>query len=170
MEVKELTSAVMKDDVISMTFDKANTIVAGTPYMVRAEEKWSGTTVKNTTLTGALTDVNGSGLVTFKGNYIRGNVPQGMFFMNNNNFYQAVDNTNTLKAFRGYFEATASAGANKLAFVIDGEETAINGVEADSDAMIVAIYSLDGRRIESMQRGVNIVKLSDGKTKKVIVK
>jgi hypothetical protein len=169
-EVKELTSAVMKDDVISMTFDKANTIVAGTPYMVRAEEKWSGTTVKNTTLTGALTDVNGSGLVTFKGNYIRGNVPQGMFFMNNNNFYQAVDNTNTLKAFRGYFEATASAGANKLAFVIDGEETAINGVEADSDATIVAIYSLDGRRIESMQRGVNIVKLSDGKTKKVIVK
>ena len=169
-EVKELTSAVMKDDVISMTFGNANTIVAGTPYMVRAEEEWSGTTVGNTTLTDALTDVNGSGLVTFKGNYISGNVPEGMFFMNKNNFYQAVDNTNTLKAFRGYFEVTASAGANKLAFVIDGEETAINGVEADSDATIVAIYSLDGRRIESMQRGVNIVKLSDGKTKKVIVK
>ena len=75
-----------------------------------------------------------------------------------------------MKAFRGYFEATGGAGVNVLNFTFDGEETAINGVEADSDAMIVAIYSLDGRRIESMQRGVNIVKLSDGKTKKVIVK
>ena len=169
-EVKELTSANQKGNVVSATFSDAATIEAGTPYMVRTEVAWTGTTVENTTLTSALNDVDGSGIVTFKGNYINGKVPTDAFFISDNKFYQAVDNSNTLKAFRGYFEATGGAGVNVLNFTFDGEETAINGVEADSDAMIVAIYSLDGRRIESMQRGVNIVKLSDGKTKKVIVK
>lgn len=169
-EVKELTSANQKGNVVSATFSDAATIEAGTPYMVRTKEAWEGTTVENTTLTSALNDVDGSGIVTFKGNYINGKVPTDAFFISGNKFYQAVDNSNTLKAFRGYFEANGGAGVNVLNFTFDGEETAINGVEADSDAMIVAIYSLDGRRIESMQRGVNIVKLSDGKTKKVIVK
>lgn len=49
-------------------------------------------------------------------------------------------------------------------------ETSINDVTTEGTATIVAIYSLDGRRIESLQRGVNIVKMSDGKTKKVIVR
>lgn len=169
-EVKELTSANQNGNVVSATFSDAATIEAGTPYMVRTEVAWTGTTVENTTLTSALNDVDGSGIVTFKGNYINGKVPTDAFFISGNKFYQAVDNSNTLKAFRGYFEANGGAGVNVLNFTFDGEETAINGVEADSDAMIVAIYSLDGRRIESMQRGVNIVKLSDGKTKKVIVK
>ncbi|MBO5880836.1 MAG: hypothetical protein J6Q57_04245, partial [Paraprevotella sp.] len=169
-EVKELTFANQNGNVVSATFSDAATIEAGTPYMVRTKEAWEGTTVENTTLTSALNDVDGNGIVTFKGNYINGKVPTDAFFISDNKFYQAVDNSNTLKAFRGYFEATGGAGVNVLNFTFDGEETAINGVEADSDATIVAIYSLDGRRIESMQRGVNIVKLSDGKTKKVIVK
>ena len=35
---------------------------------------------------------------------------------------------------------------------------------------VVARYSLDGRRLTALQRGVNILKMSDGSTRKVIVK
>ena len=57
--------------------------------------------------------------------------------------------------------------ASKVVIVSDA--TAIVGVNAPlaADAMI---YSLDGRRIHSLQRGVNIVRMSDGTVKKVYVK
>ncbi len=169
-EVKYLSAATQNKDVISMTFSDASSIEAGTPYMVRTSEDWNGTTVENVTLTSALNEVDGSGIVTFKGNYISGNVPTDAFFISSNKFYQAINENNTLKAFRGYFEATGAAGVNVLNFTFDDEVTGIDTTVAEPTAEVIAIYSLDGRRIESLQRGVNIVKLSNGKTKKLIVK
>ena len=168
--VKELSSATQVGDVISMTFSDASSIEAGTPYMVRTSEDWDGTIVENVTLTSVLNDVDGSGIVTFKGNYISGNVPTDAFFISGNKFYQAINENNTLKAFRGDFEATGAAGVNVLNFTFDDEVTGIDTTVADPTAEVIAIYSLDGRRIDSLQRGVNIVKLSNGKTKKLIVK
>lgn len=168
--VKELSSATQVGDVISMTFSDASSIEAGTPYMVKTSSAWSGTTIENTDVTSVLNDVEGSGIVTFKGNYISGNVPTDAFFISGNKFYQAINENNTLKAFRGYFEATGAAGVNVLNFTFDDEVTGIDTTVAEPTAEVIAIYSLDGRRIESLQRGVNIVKLSNGKTKKLIVK
>lgn len=168
--VKELSSATQVGDVISMTFSDASSIEAGTPYMVKTSSVWSSTTIENTDVTSVLNDVDGSGIVTFKGNYISRNVPTDAFFISGNKFYQAINENNTLKAFRGYFEATGAAGVNVLNFTFDDEVTGIDTTVADPTAEVIAIYSLDGRRIESLQRGVNIVKLSNGKTKKLIVK
>uniref|UniRef100_A0AB33J8E7 Uncharacterized protein n=1 Tax=Prevotella sp. GTC17260 TaxID=3236796 RepID=A0AB33J8E7_9BACT len=47
----------------------------------------------------------------------------------------------------------------------------INGIDqpnTETDATPVAIYSADGRQLSKMQRGLNIVKMSDGTTKKII--
>lgn len=47
----------------------------------------------------------------------------------------------------------------------------VNGVESTMDeAVEVARYSLDGRLLSEPERGVNIVKMSDGTARKVIVK
>lgn len=47
----------------------------------------------------------------------------------------------------------------------------VNGVESSMDEpMEVARYSLDGRLLSEPERGVNIVKMSDGTARKVIVK
>ena len=47
----------------------------------------------------------------------------------------------------------------------------VNGVESSMDEPVeVARYSLDGRLLSEPERGVNIVKMSDGTTRKVIVK
>lgn len=45
-------------------------------------------------------------------------------------------------------------------------ETAINGVSTGSDK-VVAVYSLDGKRLNNMNRGINILKTQSGKTMKV---
>lgn len=48
--------------------------------------------------------------------------------------------------------------------------TGINGVESDTNPTETARYTIDGRRISSPQKGINIIKMSDGNVKKVIIK
>ncbi len=47
------------------------------------------------------------------------------------------------------------------------EPTAIEAAVADVTATVVAIYSIDGRRISQLQEGLNIVLYSDGSIRKV---
>lgn len=58
------------------------------------------------------------------------------------------------------------ARENELATGIEG----ITNATANRKATPAAIYSINGTRLSAMQRGINIVKMSNGETKKVIVK
>ena len=49
-------------------------------------------------------------------------------------------------------------------------ETGIDSVSEAAEATVVGIYDMSGRRMDSLTKGINIVKLSDGTTKKVLVK
>ena len=44
----------------------------------------------------------------------------------------------------------------------------IDGVKTTSEVTVEGIYTIDGKRTSEMQPGVNIVRMSDGSTKKVI--
>ncbi len=46
--------------------------------------------------------------------------------------------------------------------------TGINDILTVDNTKVVGIYTVDGKRVSAMQKGLNIVKLSDGKTLKVI--
>ncbi|WP_036882766.1 leucine-rich repeat domain-containing protein [Porphyromonas gingivicanis] len=48
------------------------------------------------------------------------------------------------------------------------EDVSIDDVLAQEEATIVAIYSVEGRRLAELQEGVNIIRLSNGKTRKVL--
>ena len=48
--------------------------------------------------------------------------------------------------------------------------TGITGTQTSADVREVARYTIDGKRINQPQRGINIVKYSDGTVKKVVVK
>lgn len=50
------------------------------------------------------------------------------------------------------------------------DTSAVKGIEADSNAVPVAVYSLDGIRRQATEQGLNIVRMSDGSVKKVIVR
>jgi len=57
-------------------------------------------------------------------------------------------------------------------FVEEGDPTPVERIEADTEkeAEIDGIYDLNGTKKQSMQRGLNIIRMSDGTTRKVMVK
>ena len=86
-----------------------------------------------------------------------------------------------------YVRARIAAGNSKAGFYdiylmnhgeksIARENELATGIEeitnatANRKATPAAIYSINGTRLSAMQRGINIVKMSNGETKKVIVK
>ena len=50
------------------------------------------------------------------------------------------------------------------------QATGITGTQTSADIREIARYTIDGKRINQPQRGINIVKYSDGTVKKVVVK
>ena len=57
-------------------------------------------------------------------------------------------------------------------FIEEKDLTGITTIEKDgiNDCEIIGVYDLNGNRIDTLQRGMNIIKTSDGKTKKVMIK
>ena len=52
--------------------------------------------------------------------------------------------------------------------VVALEDTGIEGKPTDNAPRVDAVYDIDGRRTDSMKRGLNIVRMSDGTTRKVM--
>lgn len=78
-----------------------------------------------------------------------------------------------LNAFTAYITAPQASQAPRLrvAYVDeDGTTTVVNGLPIDTGASSnepVAIYGADGKRLNRLQRGINILRYADGTTKKV---
>jgi len=182
----KLSGATYKEsnNNLSLQFTKVETIEAGVPYMVRCttmtetlpqiemgETSVNTVTKKDTKVT--ITGGNGS-TVTFKGVYTAGKVPQGAFFISDNTFYRAADNTNTLKGFRGYIQIDGSLAskARSMSFRWDDGTTSIDNGQLtnDNEVTTVAIYNEKGMRLTEMQQGINILLMSDGSVVKILVK
>ena len=89
------------------------------------------------------------------------------FDLSSNNITQNKSNISAL-VYLFDVESGKIVNAN---FIRLSDSAAIEGVEADGEnAEEVARYTIDGRRIYSAEKGVNLVKFSDGTVKKVIVK
>ena len=74
--------------------------------------------------------------------------------------------------FRAWLSGTSANAPAQLSMRIDGSTTGINAAEA-LDALNDAeaeYYDLSGKRLDEPQRGVNIVRMKSGKTKKIIIK
>ena len=174
-KVKELTNSTVMGDAICLEFGDAETIKAGVAYMIRVGSDVSSLpTLENVQVITKLENPSTSH-VEFVGVYKAGKIPTGAFFISNNTFYQAADDTNTIKAFRAYFMAKSSAAsARALSYRFDGEEgtTAIDNSQLtnDNEVTVVGIYTLGGVRINDMQEGVNILQMSNGTTVKVVIK
>ena len=52
----------------------------------------------------------------------------------------------------------------------DPSPTGVNSLKVDNNINPEATFSLDGRRLSNPQRGLNIIRMSDGSTKKVMIK
>ena len=160
-------------------------IAAGTPVIIKMKD--GATELKFTEADKAIAkDVQTS--ETANGNYqLQGLYTQKMFSKDtDNNCYivkgnklmnpaKLLENTNTTtvgsKPFRAYMVGNTSAsaaGARMFSISVGGSTTAIEQLETTADSK-AEYYDLQGRRLQNLQKGINIVKRG-GKTMKVIIK
>ena len=153
-----------------LTLKAEATLSAGTPAIV---EMVSGSSI-TATGSGALAEAgaptdNLKLIGTYEAKTILASdyAGKGIYAISNNQFVQATNSIN-LPAFRAFF--TAASAESNIRLVFDDDATAIDALSGEGDVTIEGIYSLDGAEMPSLQKGVNVVKFSNGEVKKVIVK
>lgn len=160
-------------------------IAAGTPVIIKMKD---GATKLNFTVADKEIAKDVQTAETANGNYqLQGFYTQKEFSKDtDNNCYivkgdklmnpaKLLDKTTTesvgSKPFRAYMVDNSSApaaGARMFSISVGGSTTAIEQLETTADSK-AEYYDLQGRRLQNLQKGVNIVKRG-GKTMKVIIK
>jgi len=160
-------------------------IEAGTPVIIKMKD---GATKLNFTVADKEIAKDVQTAETANGNYqLQGLYTQKEFSKDaDNNCYivkgsklmnpaKLLDKTTTesvgSKPFRAYMVDNSSApaaGARMFSISVGGSTTAIEQLESTADSK-AEYYDLQGRRLQNLQKGVNIVKRG-GKTMKVIIK
>ena len=152
------------------------TVAAGTPCVVKRNGSEAELTfdANDATLNMAI-DGKTVGNMTFRGTYTTKEVNSG-YVISKDCFWNVADlNSSTLvkgvkvSPFRAWLDGNAANGPARLAMRIDGSTTGIDAIDALNDAE-AEYYDLSGKRLDEPQRGVNIVRMKSGKTKKIIIK
>lgn len=168
--VKYYTIDELSGDVL--TLKEEATLAAGIPAIV---EKVTGNAI-TATGSGALAAAGApTGNLELIGTFEKKTVlaadypGKNIYAISNNQFVQGLTSI-TVPAFRAYFTAEERAEANlRLAFA-DNEATAIEKLTGKNGVEVEAVYSVSGASQPALQKGLNLVKFSDGSVKKVIVK
>ena len=113
--------------------------------------------------------------MTFSGTYWTKEVNSG-YVISKNSFWnvEELKNSSSVKGvkvnpFRAWLDGTSANAPAQLSMRIDGSTTGIDAIDAINDAE-AEYYDLSGKRLDEPQRGVNIVRMKSGKTKKIIIK
>ncbi|MBO4214933.1 MAG: hypothetical protein J5888_01195 [Bacteroidaceae bacterium] len=170
-DVKYYTLGALSGDVLTLT--AVDNLAAGTPAIV---EKVSGSSI-TAAGSGALAGVQvpGAGTLqlfgTFDAKTILASDYEGksIYAIANNQFVQATNSIN-LPAFRAFFVSTPASANIRFSFDEGEDATAINALTSEGDVTIESIYSADGAQQSSLQKGMNVVKMSNGEVKKILVK
>ena len=191
-EVAAINNVHQYDDDDNGTFDrtvleiikvKSGSLKANTPYLIKPKTTGTKTiTINNATL--KKTEVNSiycasvNTMYTFTGTYstISGAtmISNGYYGMGGGELVQAEDNTASLGAFRWYLKIEnkeeGSYAPGKIMLLCLDEEiaTGIDENVVDVENKVVGIYDVNGRKLNELTNGLNIVKFSDGSTKRIM--
>lgn len=168
-EVKELSDITVTGDHISIKLDDASSIVAGKPYLVKANAADAKIAATDVAMPGA--SVQESSItkdpytVSFVGTYEGESLTSAnsnAWVVSQNQLWNVNSNV-TVGAYRAYFTVT---GTSVKALVFGDEETGINNLNVDDDLnKNEAIYNLAGQRVQKAVKGLYI---KNGK--KVVIK
>ncbi len=168
-ELPEGVTAYSCEEVVNSVLNTvaAPSIEANTPYILSVE---AGKSVEFTGVGGAYTDASyTAGYLT--GGYTTGTVPAGSYVLQTQEgvqgFYKVAETEVNYVPYRAYLTVPS---ANAKAFFFGGDATAINGVEGAEGATEVVRFNAAGVQVAAPVKGLNIVKMSDGTVKKVMVK
>lgn len=165
--------------------DNGGIVPAGTPVVFRLHDDLAGDysltlTAANTTVSGQLAERPEAYGYQVVGTYETTVLDENDYFISNNQFWRVYDTMVEISSwgvkvapFRAYIHPTeAGAKANSLSIRIadeDDDVTAVETLNALTEGN-AEYYDMNGRRINSLQKGVNIVKYGNGKTVKVNIK
>ena len=152
------------------------TVAAGTPCVVKRNGTEAELTfgANDAELNMAISDQNVGGM-TFSGTYWTKEVNSG-YVISKDCFWNVAELMSSkhvkgakVSPFRAWLSSTSANAPAQLSMRIDGSTTGINAIDALNDAE-AEYYDLSGKRLDEPQRGVNIVRMKSGKTKKIIIK
>ena len=152
------------------------TVAAGTPCVVKRKgseaELTFGSNIAKLNMERVAQDVGG---MKFRGTYWTEDVNSG-YVISKNSFWNVEElkgstSVNGVKVnpFRAWLDGTSANAPAQLSMRIDGSTTGIDAIDALNDAE-AEYYDLSGKRLDEPQKGVNIVRMKSGKTKKIIIK
>ena len=155
------------------------TVAAGTPCVVKRNGSEAELTfgANKAKLNMAINDQLMDGM-NFSGTYWTKDVNNG-YIIAKDCFWNVADLQNSesvkgvkVKPFRAWLDGTSANAPARLSMRIDDNTTGINATEVldvlnDAEA---EYYDLSGKRLDEPQKGVNIVRMKSGKTKKIIIK
>ena len=152
------------------------TVAAGTPCVVKRKgseaELTFGSNIAKLNMERVAQDVGG---MKFRGTYWTEDVNSG-YVISKNSFWNVEELKNStsvngvkVNPFRAWLDGTSANAPAQLSMRIDGSTTGIDAIDALNDAE-AEYYDLSGKRLVEPQRGVNIVRMKSGKTKKIIIK
>ena len=151
-------------------------VAAGTPCVVKRNGSEAELTfgANKAALKMAIDDQPVGGM-TFHGTYWTKDVDNGYIIAKdcfwNVEKLKGVGSVKAVKVgpFRAWLDGTSANAPAQLSMRIDGSTTGIDAIDALNDAE-AEYYDLSGKRLDEPQRGVNIVRMKSGKTKKIIIK
>ena len=170
-------STVSEDELVLKQID--GEVAAGTPCVVKRNGSESELTFgANDAELNMTIDGKTVGNMTFNGTYWAKEVTNGYVIAKDCFWNVAELNKSDLvkgvkvKPFRAWLDGTSPNGASQLSICVSDTATGI-GAAGTIDALndtATEYYDLSGKRLDEPQRGVNIVRMKSGKTKKIIIK
>ncbi len=158
----------LETDGETLNLVQVTTLEANVPYIVFAEA-----TDVDLTLTGfgaATKDTYDNGFIT--GVFAPTTAEVGDYVLQTQKgeqkFFQVKTDDITVPAYRAFITGLKGSTAKSIGFNFD-EATGIQALDA-LNAGTAVIYNASGVRQNSLQRGLNIVKMQDGSVRKVMVK
>ena len=170
-------STVSEDELVLKQLD--GEVASGTPCVVKRKGSEAELTfsANNAELNMAINDQPMDGM-KFSGTYWTKDVDNGYIIAKdcfwNVEKLKGVDSVTAVKVgpFRAWLDGTSPNGASQLSICVSDTATGI-GAAGTIDALndtATEYYDLSGKRLDEPQKGVNIVRMKSGKTKKIIIK
>lgn len=162
------------DNAITLT--ETASLPAGTPAIMQQKGGKVSVNAADVAISNDIKDI--AGAATMHGSYTMDTkvTDANAYYIYNDKFWKRADDANDphffCDAFRAYFtiDNTATTQAKTFAINVSGNPTGVNAVEELTNNGIEAVYNTAGMKQNGIQKGVNIVRLANGKTITVIVK
>ena len=163
------------DELVLKQLDKD--VLAGTPCVVKRNGSEAELTFGANNMFHMRRHDETVGDMTFRGTYWTEEVNSG-YVISKNSFWNVEELKKSGRVdgvkvgpFRAWLNGngTSANAPAQLSMRIDGSTTGIDAIDAINDAE-AEYYDLSGKRLDEPQRGVNIVRMKSGKTKKIIIK